>query len=81
MLKQLICTIKKSAVMIFFVLVICGTLSSCMHAKPWERQYHATPEMSLTSDPLEQKMSDHVTHSKEMSNTVTAGSGGGCGCY
>jgi len=81
MLKQFILSIKKSAVMVFALLLACGILSSCMHANPWERQYHAKSEMGLSPDPLEQKMSDHVDQSKEMSGAVSAGSGGGCGCY
>jgi Domain of unknown function (DUF4266) len=81
MLHQRYSTIKS----LFFCLVkiasVCGLLASCVHAKPWERQYHTKPEMSFTPDPLEQKMSDHVHQSKEMSGAISAGSGGGCGCY
>ena len=63
------------------LLIISFSLLACTHAKPWERQYLARPEMSFTPDPLEKKMSEHADQSKEASATVSAGSGGGCGCY
>jgi hypothetical protein len=80
MSEPFILSIKKRVIAVSLLLA-CGILSSCMHANPWERQYHAKSEMGLIPDPLEQKMSDHVHQSKEMSSAVSAGSGGGCGCY
>lgn len=63
------------------LLTLLCSLVACTHAKPWERQYLSKPEMGFTPDPLEKKMSEHADFSKEASSSVSAGSGGGCGCY
>jgi hypothetical protein len=64
-------------------LVIAVTLlltQGCTSVKPWERGYLAKTEMSLAADPMQEKISSHIYHSKEGSSKISAGSGGGCGC-
>jgi Domain of unknown function (DUF4266) len=61
------------------VITLVSTLA-CAPVKVWERGNLARPEMAFTPDPLEQKIGDHIYHSKEGSSSVVAGSGGGCGC-
>lgn len=58
----------------------CYLVAGCTQVKVWERGNLARTEMSFTPDPLEKKIQDHVYHSKEGSQTVAAGAGGGCGC-
>lgn len=62
------------------LIVICVQLMACSTVRPWERAHHARPEMALTPDPLEATLRNHIHHSKEGSSSVSAGSGGGCGC-
>jgi hypothetical protein len=62
------------------ILGLCLSSIACSSVKPWERGNLARAEMSFTPDPLERKIKDHIYHSKEAASSVTAGSGGGCGC-
>ncbi len=64
-------------------LVIClHSLSACAYkyVGAWEKGTLSRPEMAFISDPLEQKISDHIYFSKEASSSGSAVSGGGCGC-
>ncbi|MGN0921949.1 MAG: DUF4266 domain-containing protein [Cellvibrio sp.] len=55
-------------------------VQGCSTVKPWERGYLAKSEMFLVADPMQEKISSHIYHSKEGSSRISAGSGGGCGC-
>lgn len=48
--------------------------------KPWERDLHARPAMSMNSDGLEARFSAHIYTSKENSSGGNGVGGGGCGC-
>ncbi len=65
---------------LFLLIFLPLVVAACTPVKAWERGNFARPEMAFTPDSLEKKIQDHVDHSKEGSSTVTAGSGGGCGC-
>ena len=52
----------------------------CTSVSPWEKGALARPEMGITPDATEQRLSDHVYFSKEASSSGTAVSGAGCGC-
>ena len=60
--------------------VLLLSMSACTAVKPWERGHLARAEMAFTPDPMERKARDHIFHSKEGSSSVSADSGGGCGC-
>jgi Domain of unknown function (DUF4266) len=62
------------------LLLVATSLAACTPVKAWERGNLGRPEMSLSTDASAQKIQDHIYHSKEGSASVTAGSGGGCGC-
>lgn len=62
------------------LLLVAISLAACTPVKAWERGNLARPEMAFTTDGSAQKIQDHIYHSKEGSSSVTAGSGGGCGC-
>jgi hypothetical protein len=62
------------------LVITLGSTAGCAPVKVWERGNLARPEMAFTTDSLEQKIGDHIHHSKEGSSSVVAGSGGGCGC-
>ncbi len=61
-------------------LCLLALCQGCTHVKPWERGNLARPEMAFTPDPLDDQIQNHVYHSKEGSQSVAAGAGGGCGC-
>ncbi len=65
---------------LFLLLIAAALIQGCTQVKAWERGNLAKQEMAFTPDPLEQKISSHVYHSKEASQTTGAGAGGGCGC-
>jgi hypothetical protein len=65
---------------LLLLLALGLALGGCTQVKPWERGNLARPEMAFVTDPLGQKIQDHIDHSKEASSSVVAGSGGGCGC-
>lgn len=52
----------------------------CSQVKVWERGNLAKAEMAFSPDPTEDKIRSHIYHSKEASQSVAAGAGGGCGC-
>lgn len=56
------------------------TVISCTHAKTWELENLKKPEMSLNQSPLENKVSDHIHHSKETASSISVGTSG-CSCY
>ncbi|WP_045826037.1 DUF4266 domain-containing protein [Teredinibacter turnerae] len=60
--------------------LVASAATGCTQVKVWERGNLARNEMAFTPDPLEQKIQDHIYHSKEASQSVAAGAGGGCGC-
>lgn len=62
------------------LVLVCLQLLACSTVRPWERGHLARPEMAFTPDPMETTLRNHIHHSKEGSSSVSAGSGGGCGC-
>lgn len=69
-----------SVIKIAMVLVVTLCCQACTAVKAWERGTLARPEMAFSSDPLEKAIQSHVYHSKEASQSVSSGAGGGCGC-
>jgi hypothetical protein len=58
------------------VLAGCGAAPP----KPWEKDLLAKPAMSMNSDSLENRFSQHIYSSKENSSGGGSFGGGGCGC-
>lgn len=69
-----------NSIRIISLALLAISIAACTPVKAWERGNLARPEMAFTPDPLAKKIQDHIDHSKEASSSVTAGSGGGCGC-
>lgn len=62
------------------ILAVICVAQGCTQVKVWERGNLAKSEMAFTPDPMQEKLHDHIYHSKEASQSVAAGAGGGCGC-
>ncbi|SMF45435.1 protein of unknown function [Alteromonadaceae bacterium Bs31] len=65
---------------VLLLILLAACAQGCSQVKAWERGNLAKAEMAFSPDPLEDKIRNHVYHSKEASQTVGAGAGGGCGC-
>ncbi len=48
--------------------------------QPWEKGLLAKPEMTMNSDAMEAKFTEHIYTSKEASSGGSGVGGGGCGC-
>jgi len=61
---------------------VAATLHGCAFAppQPWEKGALARPEMTMASDPLDQRFIQHVYGSKESASGGYGVGGGGCGC-
>tara|TARA_B110000881_G_scaffold208986_1_gene214698 strand:- start:250 stop:480 length:231 start_codon:yes stop_codon:yes gene_type:complete len=59
-----------------FVLSACSNLG----VHPWERELLAKKEMSISAEPLDNALDDHIYFSKEASSGGKGFGGGGCGC-
>jgi Domain of unknown function (DUF4266) len=70
----------KFIIRIIFLSIISICMIGCTHAKTWELEHLKKPEMSLTQDLLETKISDHIDRSKETASSVSV-DGSGCSCY
>ena len=57
-------------------------LQGCAYAppQPWEKGALAKPEMTMGSDPLDQRYTQHIYGSKENASGGYGVGGGGCGC-
>jgi Domain of unknown function (DUF4266) len=61
-------------------IVIIFGLAGCTHAKTWELQNLAKPEMSLDYTTLEKRIPEHLDRSRETSASVSVDNNG-CSCY
>ena len=70
---------KKNIFLLFITLL---TTSGCANlgVEPWERDLLATKAMSLSADPIDAALDDHIYFSKEASSGGKGFGGGGCGC-
>ncbi len=64
---------------LYFSVFLLVVLSACT-VSPWERGHLAKQEMSITPNPQQAALMEHVFDSKEASSGGMMGSGGGCGC-
>lgn len=48
--------------------------------KPWQKGVLGKDEMSLSGDPMDKYVDDHIYFSKEGSTGGASVGGGGCGC-
>ena len=66
-------------------LLFCTTLIlssvACSAVAPWERGNLAKPQMALDPYPMQSSMRGHIYGSREAAGAISAGTGGGCGCY
>lgn len=67
------------------LLTLLAALSStaCSHfegPKPWEKGLLAKPEMTMETDPLDARFTQHIYSSKEAATGGYGVGGGGCGC-
>lgn len=64
------------------LLVMATGLGStgCVMVKPQERQYLSTPEMSPTTDAIEDVFHAHIEAARRAATNGHGGGGGGCGC-
>ncbi|MGV2871396.1 DUF4266 domain-containing protein [Colwellia sp. E150_009] len=53
---------------------------SSLGVEPWERDLLAKDEMSLSAEPIDAALDDHIYFSKEASSGGKGFGGGGCGC-
>ena len=66
---------------ILFLLLCTLTLSACssLGVKPWERGNLAKPEMTFSSNLIDDT-NDHIYFSKEATSGGRSIAAGGCGC-
>lgn len=59
-----------------------SVMSGCANlgVEPWERDLLAKDEMSLSAEPIDAALDDHIYFSKEASSGGKGFGGGGCGC-
>jgi hypothetical protein len=67
-------------------LIVVGAALSCMACssiegpKAWEKGLLAKPEMTMESDALDARYTQHIYSSKEAATGGYGVGGGGCGC-
>lgn len=61
-------------------LIATATGCSSLGVEPWERDLLAKKEMSLSAEPIDAALDDHIYFSKEASSGGKGFGGGGCGC-
>lgn len=62
---------------------LAAVLAGCAGMQPppaWDKGILAKPEMTMNSDPLEERFEQHVYTSKENASGGYGVGGGGCGC-
>ena len=57
-----------------------GGCSAFTPPQAWEKGELARPEMTMGSDPLDQRFTQHIYTSKENASGGYGVGGGGCGC-
>ncbi|WP_233144709.1 DUF4266 domain-containing protein [Methyloprofundus sedimenti] len=55
--------------------------AACSSVAPWERGNLAKPQMAIDPHPMQNSLRGHVYGSREAAGAISAGGGGGCGCY
>ena len=60
------------------ILLLSATACS---VAPWERGNLAKPQMAVDPYPMQSSMRNHIYGSREAAGAISAGGGGGCGCY
>lgn len=68
------------AVLVMAAALSCMACSSLEGPKPWEKGVLAKPEMTMESDPLDARLTQHIYSSKEAATGGYGVGGGGCGC-
>jgi hypothetical protein len=53
---------------------------SLQAVEPWDRDVLAQKKMTLTPDPVENSLDEHIYFSKEATTGGQGVGGGGCGC-
>ncbi len=67
---------------IIIIALISSFLTGCTNVQPWERGNLAKAEMALDPYPAQSLFRSHSYGSREAAQpSVSAGGGGGCGCY
>ncbi|MBV9890378.1 MAG: DUF4266 domain-containing protein [Rhizobacter sp.] len=64
-------------------LLVVAPLAACSvfsPPQPWEKGQLARPEMTMSSDPLDERFVQHIYSSKEAASGGYGVGGGGCGC-
>ena len=72
----------QAAIVAVVVVVVVGS-SGCSNLegpKAWEKGLLAKPEMTMESDPLDARFTQHIYSSKEAATGGYGVGGGGCGC-
>ncbi|MEO1882371.1 MAG: DUF4266 domain-containing protein [Methyloprofundus sp.] len=54
---------------------------ACSSVAPWERGNLAKPHMAIDPHPMQNSLRGHAYGSREAAGAISAGGGGGCGCY
>ena len=60
--------------------LLLGGCSSFNPPQAWEKGALAKPAMTMNRDPLEQRLDEHMSTSKEAASGGSGVGGGGCGC-
>lgn len=68
------------AAVVAVVVVASSGCSNFEGPKPWEKGLLAKPEMTMESDPLDARFTQHIYSSKEAASGGYGVGGGGCGC-
>lgn len=67
-------------VIVAIVVLASSGCSSFEGPKAWEKGLLAKPEMTMESDPLDARFTQHIYSSKEAAAGGYGVGGGGCGC-
>jgi uncharacterized protein DUF4266 len=71
---------KPSASLALVAAICLGACAAEPWVKPYERGLLADPLMSVSRDPLSDKVLQHVHDVREGARGATVAEGGGCGC-
>ena len=61
-------------------LALALVASACSHVHPYEREYHARPNMTPADEAHEAQFQAHLRESREGASSGSSAAGGGCGC-
>jgi hypothetical protein len=74
-------TMRRASPLLLVLLGLCALpLGGCASVQAWDKGNLAKPAMAFTSDPLDDRYTQHIYTSKENASGGYGVGGGGCGC-